>query len=148
MPSRRVYTGRGAKLASESRLPVWERTQDKNHISYEINGEHPLIAAFRNEIGDERANDFDRILNVIAAALPVETLHVDVSANPEAVRSPVIAVEELETIVSSMWRILRDRRLSTGEIKDWMRSAEPFRSDWERTLRIIEDLENGMTDAT
>ena len=149
VPSRRVYTGRGAKLASESRLPVWERKQDKNHISYEINGKHPLIAAFRSEIGDERANEFDRILNVVAAALPVETLHVDVSANPEAVRSPVIAVEELETIVSSVWGILRNRQLlSTGEIRDWMRSAEPFRGDWERASRFIEDLEKDMTDGT
>ena len=146
VPSRRTYTGRGAKLTSESRLPVWERKQDKNRISYEINGGHPLIAVFREEVGPERANEFDRILSVIAAALPVEALHVDVSANPEAVRSPPIAVEGLGTIVSSMWGILRARELSTAEIKDWMRSAEPFRSDWERTLRIVEDLEKDMTD--
>ena len=147
VPSRRTYTARGAKLTAESRLPVWERIQDKNRISYEINGGHPLIAAFRDDLGAERANEFERILSVIAAALPVEALHVDVSANPDAVQSPAIAAEDLGTIVSSMWGILRARELSTSEIKDWMRSAEPFRSDWERTLRVIEDLERDMTDA-
>ena len=145
-PSRRTYAGRGTKLTSESRLPVWDRKQDKNRISYEINSGHPLIAAFRDEMVAGRAEEFDRILSVIAAALPVEALHVDVSANPEAVGSPPIAVEELGTIVSSMWDILRARKLSTREIKDWMRSAEPFRSDWERTLRLIKDLEQDMTD--
>ena len=146
VPSRRTFTGRGTKLTSESRLPVWERKQDKNRISYEINSGHPLIAAFRDEMVAERAEEFDRILSVIAAALPVEALHMDVSANPEAVGSPPIAVEELGTIVSSMWGILRARKLPTREIKDWMRSAEPFKSDWERTLRFIEDLELNMTD--
>ena len=146
VPSRRIHTERGAKLTSDSRLPVWDRRQDKNHISYEINDGHPLIEAFRQQMGAERATEFDRILHVIAAALPVEALHVDVSANPEAVRSPALAVEELETIVSSMWGILRLRGLSTKEIQDWMRSAEPFRSDQERTLRFLEDLEGAMTD--
>ena len=146
VPSRRTYTARGAKLTSESRLPVWERHQDKNHISYEINRDHPLIAAFREDLGGERAKGFDRILSIIAAALPVEALHVDVSANPEAVGSPLIAVEDLRPIVSTMWGILRSRKLSTGEIKEWMSSAEPFRNDWERTLRFIDDLEQDMTD--
>ena len=146
VPSRRTYTGRGTRLTSESRLPVWERKQDKNRISYEINRGHPLIAAFRDEMSSEQANEFDRIMNIIAAALPVEALHVDVSANPEAVGSPLIALDELRTIVSSMWGILRARELSTREIKDWMRSAEPFRGDWERTLRFIEELEQDMMD--
>ena len=146
VPSRRTYMGRGTKLTGESRLPVWERKQDKNRISYEINDGHPLIAAFREEMGDERAKEFDRILSVIAAALPVEALHVDVSANPEAVGSLPIALEELGTIVSSMWGILRARDLSASQIRDWMRSAEPFRSDWQRTSRFIDDLEQDMTD--
>ena len=146
VPSRRTYTGRGTKLTSESRLPVWDRKQDKNYVSYAVNRGHPLIAAFREELGDEQANEFDRILRVIAAALPVEALHVDVSTNPDAVGSPPIALDELGTIVSSMWGILRDRELSACQIRDWMRSAEPFKSDWQRTLRFIEELDQDMTD--
>ena len=146
VPSRRIYTGRGAKLTEESRLPVWARMQDKNRISYEINDEHPLIAAFRGTLDAERRNEFERILRLVASALPVEALHVDVSANPDTVRSPTIPSQDLGTIVSSMWDILRTRGLATSEIKDWMRSAEPFRSDWERTLRFIEGIETKMTD--
>ena len=146
VPSRRTYTARGAKLTAASRLPVWQRIQDKNRISYEINDGHPLIAVFRENLGGERADEFERILRLIAAALPVEALHVDVSASPDTVRSPAIAVEELRTIVSSMLRILGARQLSASEIKDWMRSAEPFRSDWDRTLTVIEDFERNMAD--
>ena len=141
VPSKRTFTDRGEKLTSENQLPVWDRRQDKNRISYEINGEHPLVAEFREEMSDDRAKEFDRILRIIAAALPVEALHVDVSADPEVIRSPAIADYDFTEIVSSMWRILKDRKLLTEEIKDKMRSAEPFRSDWERTLRIIENLQ-------
>lgn len=148
VPSRRTYTKRGAKLTEESRLPVWVRTQDKNRISYEINGEHPLILAFSGDLGANKTGEFERILRLVAAALPLEALHVDVSANPDTVGSPAIANEDLEMIVSSMWDILEARHLSPGEIKEWMRSAEPFRSDWERTLSIIEGLENGRMDTT
>ena len=146
VPSRRTYTARGAKLTEESRLPVWARIQDKNRISYEINEEHPLIAAFHGGLGAEKPDEFERILRLVAAALPVEALHVDVSANPDMVRSTSIAFEDLETIVSSMWIILRERGLSPDKAKDWMCSAKPFRGDWDRTLRIIEDLESNVTD--
>ena len=141
VPSRRTYTARGAKLTEGSRIPVWVRIQDKNRISYEIDREHPLIAAFRGALGADRASELERILSLVAAALPVEALHVDVSANPDTVRSPVIATVDLETIVSSMWDILRVRGLSPSEITNWMHSAEPFRSDWERTSRLIDELE-------
>ena len=141
VPSRRTYTARGAKLTEGSRIPVWVRIQDKNRISYEIDREHPLIAAFRGALGADRASELGRILSLVAAALPVEALHVDVSANPDTVRSPVIATVDLETIVSSMWDILRVRGLSPSEITNWMHSAEPFRSDWERTSRFIDELE-------
>lgn len=140
VPSRRTYTARGAKLTEESRIPVWVRIQDKNRISYEIDREHPLIAAFRGALGADRAGELERILSLVAAALPVEALHVDVSANPDTVRSPVIATVDLETIVSSMWNILRVRGLSPSEITNWMHSAEPFRSDWERTSGLIDEL--------
>lgn len=147
VPSRRTYMGRGTRLTSENRLPVWERKQDKNRISYEINSEHPLITAFRRRLGIETASGFDQILNVIAAALPVAALHVDLNASQEAVRSPAIKAEDLKAIVSSMCGVLRAREMSISEIKDWMRSAEPFKSDWERTARMIEDLEGDKTDA-
>ncbi|WP_446831512.1 ATP-binding protein [Candidatus Foliamicus sp.] len=146
IPSRRTYTGKGTKLAAKSRLPAWTRIQDKGRISYEINGEHPLITALHDALSEERANEFERILRFLAAALPVEALHVDVSASPHAVGSPAIRNEDLETIISTMWKILQAQKLSSREIKERMRSAAPFRTDWDRTLTIIERLAEEKTD--
>ena len=146
VPSRRTFTGRGRKLTSENQLPVWDRRQDKNSISYEINGEHPLLSDFRSALSEKSVNEFDRILKIIAAALPIEALHVDVSANPEIVSLPKFAVDELETIVFSMWRILQARGLAFDEINEWLESAEPFRSNWVRTIRIIENIQSSGMD--
>ncbi len=146
VPSRRTYTARGTRLTEESRIPVWERIQDKNLISYNINAGHPLIARFRDALGSDSAGELKRILELIAAALPLEALHVDVSANPDTVRSREIAAEDHEVIVSSMWDALRSRGLSHDEIEDWMRAAEPFRSDWDRTSRLIDELKMAMDD--
>ena len=140
VPSRRTYTGRGARLTEDSRLPVWKRVQDKNLISYGIDEEHPVLATFRDELEPGKAREFGRLLRLLASTFPVEALHVDVSANPEEVISFRIGSEDLRMIVSSMWNILQDRGQSPTEIEEWMRSAEPFRAQWQETSSVIADI--------
>ena len=140
VPSRRTYTARGERLTEGSRVPVWTRVQDKNRISYEINQDHPLIASFSDNLGTEQARQYDRLLRLVASGLPVEALHVDASANPESVRSAQIEPEDLEELVSSMWDILRNRGLSPIQVNNLLRSAEPFRTHWTATRKIIEGL--------
>ena len=140
IPSRRTYTGRGAKLTEDSRLPVWRRLQDKNRISYRIDEKHPLLATFRDDLEPGMAREFERILHLLASALPLEALHVDISANPEDVRSPGIGSKDLRMIVSSMCQILGKRGLLSTEIREWMHSAEPFRTQWTETSRILADI--------
>ena len=140
VPSRRTYTGRGAKLTENSRLPVWRRLQDKNRISYSIDEEHPLLAAFRDDLEPVKAREFEQILRLLASAFPMEALHVDVSANPEDVSALRIEPEDLRMIASSMWHILRSRGLSPVKIEEWMRSAEPFQTHWNEASKVIADI--------
>ena len=140
VPSRRTYTGRGARLTADSRLPVWRRIQDKNRISYRIDNEHPVLATFRDDLEPVKAREFERLLQLLASAFPMEALHVDVSANPEEVGPPLICSDDLRCIVSSMWQILRRRGQSPAEIQEWMYSADPFRAQWTETSRILEDI--------
>ena len=140
VPSRRTYTGRGAKLTENSRLPVWRRLQDKNRISYSIDAEHPLLATFRDGLEPGKARQFEQILRLLASAFPLEALHVDVNANPEEVSSLRIEPQDLRVIASSMWHILRSRGHSPTEIEEWMRSAEPFRAQWKETYKVIADI--------
>ena len=140
VPSRRTYTRRGTKLTENNRFPVWARVQDKNRISYEVNNEHPILAAFSESLDPQSEREFNRILRLVASTLPVDALHVDVSANPENVRSSSIAAEDLRRLASSMWCILRDRGDPPGQIERWMRSADPFRTQWSEIANVIRDV--------
>lgn len=140
VPSRRTYTRRGTKLTEGNRFPVWARIQDKNRISYEVDEEHPILAAFVESLDRHSAREFKRILRLVASTLPVDALHVDVSANPENVRSPSIATEDLRQLASSMWCILRDQGGTPGQIERWMRSADPFRTQWSEIANVIRDV--------
>ena len=140
VPSRRTYTGRGARLTEASRLPVWRRVQDKNHIFYQIDEQNPVLAAFRDDLDPVRVREFERILRLLASTFPLEALHVDVSASPEEVRLSQISSEDLRVIASSMWHILRSRGQSPTEIEEWMRTAEPFRARWAETSKMLTEI--------
>ena len=142
VPSRRTYTGRGTRLTEDTRLPVWRRVQDKNEISYNIDEEHPLLATFKDKLQTEEAREFERILRLLASTFPLEALHVDVSANPEEISSPRIGSEDLRIIASTTWHILRSRGRSPAEVEEWMHSAEPFRTQWTETARVIAEICN------
>ena len=138
--SRRTYQGRGARQASSNRLPVWIRRQNKNRISYDIAMDYPAIKAFKDSLSPTSEAQYERIFRLVAAALPIESLHHDVSAHPDAVRATRLPVRDLRRIASVMCDVLVEQGLSRQEVKEWMRSAEPFSVQWRQTDRIIDDL--------
>ncbi len=140
VPSRRTYTVRGSRLAEESRLPVWTRSQDKNGIAYGLDTEHPLFSAFESRLDPETAGEFRRLVGLIVSTLPVDALYADVSASAESVVPTALAPDDFRDIVEATWRTLRERRFSETEAETRMRSADPFRSRWEEAGRVIEAL--------
>ena len=74
VPSKRTYTARGARLTEDSLLPVWTRSQDKNTISYALNQDHPLFAAFTARLDDDAADEFRKLTALVDSTLPVEAL--------------------------------------------------------------------------
>ena len=143
VPSRRAYSGRGATLTEDSRLPVWRRVQNKNHISYRIDEDNPVLAAFRDELDPTRAREFERILRLLASTFPLAALQFDVSASPEDVRSTQIDSEDLRFVATSTWHILRGRGETPAGIREWMRSSDPFRTRWAETSRVLTDICKG-----
>ena len=140
--SRRTYRARGARQASDNRVPVWTRIQNKRKISYDICREHPILQAFREGLQPDSARNFDRLLRLVASALPVQALHHDVSANPEAVSPGVMARKDLLEIVRAMWTLLRRRGILPSDIRARMQSAEPFRTQWSETAKVIDEMED------
>ncbi len=141
VPSRRTYAVRGARLTEDSRLPVWTRSQDKNRVSYGLNAEHPLFAAFEERLEEETADEFRKIIGLVVSTLPVEALYADVSANSESVVAESLDPDDFADIVEATWRILRQGGLTKPETEVRMRSADPFRANWEEAAQVIESLE-------
>ena len=136
-PSKRAYTVRGSKLKNDSRLPVWERIREKHYISYEINAEHPMITTFCEKLTNDQSKDFLRVLRLISAGLPFDSLHVDISGSPELVRSRPIESDEFRRIVSCVRDVLVSKGFSTAEVIQWMRTSTPFNKNWQETQELI-----------
>ena len=143
VPSRRTYTARGRRLTDDNRLPVWTRSQDKNRISYGLDNAHPLFSAFEDRLDAEAADEFRKLLGLVAAALPVEALYADMGANAESVATEDLDPGDFAQLVEDMWRILSGRGLSAADIEERMRTADPFRSHREETEKVIRALAEG-----
>ena len=139
--SRRTHQKRGPDRASRNRVPVWVRVQNKNRISYNIAHAHPAFAQFREGIPRSHRAKFDRVLRLVSAALPVDALHHDISARPEAVRQSSLSDADLLSLTSTIYGVLRARGRSADDIREWMRSSEPFRNQWSATEPLITQLE-------
>ena len=142
-PSKRIYTQRGKQLAEDSRIPLWTRIQDKGVISYHVNTEHPSLTSFQSTLEPELRNSFLRIVEMAGASLPLDALMADFSSDPNSLTGTASA-EALSYFVSTTFEALKGSGHSLDDIKDMMQMAEPFRSNWEATLRIMHQLaENG-----
>ena len=138
-PSKRVYD-RGPQLVTKSRLPIWTRSQNKNEISYGLNSEHPLLREFMDRLDADTAEEFRKLVALIVSTLPIESLYADVSASAESVVPTALAPEDFREIVEATWRALKARGLSATDAEARMRSADPFRSQWEEAASLLRIL--------
>src|SRR5262249_27450508 len=113
--SKRVYTGRGARLVSNDRLPVWERGQDKNTISYQVNMTHPGIAEFVRNLTDSQVNDFRHVMQLTGASLPLDALFADMGDSPAAVKAASVDEDTLTHALGLAWNELRGSGIAADE---------------------------------
>lgn len=141
--SKRTYTARGRKLTSDNRLPVWVRIQDKNQISYELNFDHPAFKTFADHLSEEQRANFSRLLELAAAAIPIDALFADVSSNPDAVSPIAMDADKFTATVKTTYDQLLSVGTDSDDIESMMLSAEPFKSHWEETKMIISTFKEG-----
>jgi hypothetical protein len=129
-PSRRIYTARGRRI-NDVRLPIWQRVQENNAIVYKLNPENPLVADFATRLPTELGNDFDRLIKVIGAALPMDALLADLASSPETVANETLDAASLRSVINLTYAGLVAAGVSEEYIPRMMRIAEPFRSQWD-----------------
>lgn len=138
--SKRIFKHKGAKQTSKDAYPLWVRKQRHNTVSYVINEEHPVVVDFLESLDEETASHLRAFLAFASASLPLSALHHDVSANPENVIPGELSESDLFVTASSLAKGLLQRFKDPDVVREMIRSAEPFRSDWERTDLILRPL--------
>jgi len=128
--SKRVYTGRGSRLNSTNRLPVWVRSQDKNHVRYGVNMKHPALGEFARKLAPDVASEFGRVLRLISASLPIDAIFADVGSDPQAVAGMELADGELGELAKKTYDTLVAAGSSRDDVLLMMSSAEPFKANW------------------
>lgn len=143
--SKRTYTRRGARLTTDDRLPVWQRTQDKGRISYTLNAEHPVFRSFVGTLNTAQEQEFNRLLGMIGATMPIDALFADISSKPEDVAPRELDIDSFSHLVKQTYEALRTGNLSSEEVKLMMSSAAPFSTHWDMARNVIDALEGMVT---
>jgi len=141
--SKRVYTARGRRRTTDSRLPMWIRVQDKNQISYQINREHPVVATYLSRLDNGLLSEFVRLLELSESTLPMDMFFADMGSAPDLIADITTSDETLRHAVYTTAMRLREAGVKPGELIDMMQCAEPFKSNWERTRVLLADLDVG-----
>ena len=136
--SKRVYTTRGRRLIEENRIPVWNRIQNKNQIFYRINDEHPMIVDLLSRLPPEARGDFLRLIEVAGASLPMDALFADLGGGTDSVVESATSEESLRYAALTTFGHLLKIANSRDDVLTMMRVAEPFRSNWERTVQMLD----------
>jgi Histidine kinase-, DNA gyrase B-, and HSP90-like ATPase len=141
--SKRVFTGRGRRLVADSRLPVWNRIQDKNQIDYQINREHPVVVDYVAKLNDGLGTDFQHVLELAESTLPLDMLFADIGGTPDMISGSTTSDETLQHAVATTVRQLDHAGISLTEIIEMLKVTEPFKSNWNRSQELLAELELG-----
>ena len=137
--SKRVYTSKSRLISNDSRLPVWKRYQDKNEITYSLNSEHPVFSRFIKKLPETLKKDFEQIMELTSATIPVDSLFSDLSATPDRLSSSMSTASLYDTVDTTLSSLLLSG-LEEKQILDMLRMTEPFKSSWDDVEKIIEKI--------
>ncbi len=136
--SKRVYKNRGRRLIEENKIPVWSRVQNKNQIFYQINDQHPMVVDLLSRLPAEARGDLLRIIEVAGASLPTDALFADLGGDADSVVGGTTSEGAMRYAVLTTFTHLLKTAKTRDDVLNIMRVAEPFRSNWERTIQILD----------
>ena len=136
--SKRVYTNKGQRLLEDNRVPLWSRIQDKNQILYRINDQHPMVVDLQSRLPKETCADFLKTIEVAGASLPMDALLADLGGDSASLVFSNASEEALHYAAHTTFRHLLGIAGSRDRALEMMRVAEPFRSNWQLTIRILD----------
>lgn len=128
-PSRQAHQYRG-RVARVGIRAIWRRVEDRDGIRYEIDHEHPLIAALRANADNGMLTELDNILRIVAESLPIEALYNDrandqIGHKVERPEDDGLSAQ-LEELARQMLAAFSDRRDEQQRLLAGLSTIEPF----------------------
>ena len=138
--SKKVYRKRGAKLTEENPLPLWQRVKVNGGIGYSLNTEHPVLSAFLDALPDDRSREFEGILRLVAAGLPLEALHHDMADGLDGMRQDTLDETEILSSGRVLVASLREMGHNDAEIAAMLRSIPPYSGAGDLVKRLLREV--------
>ncbi len=132
--SRTIITYEGRKTAGSGDIePIWERNEPAHGaFRYLINPSHPLVRKLAHSLGAEEQRMLSTVIDLIAAALPLEPIYSDMCADKHNSRSGTDVAELKELAVR--WREI------TGAPSEEIIELDPFVRFPQHHAAIIAEL--------
>ena len=138
-PSRGVHTFRGRSVDKDPAAHLWKVIEDRGAFRYEVNREHPAVAAISAELTGEHLNRVDTLLSLIEGSFPVEDAYSRLGQ--DAVHAPrQIDDQELSALAQQFWERFKDS-LPPQMFLDSMIAVEPFNKH-PKARSILEEAAN------
>ena len=140
-PSQKVHTFRGRKDTGED--PVvrpWTLFLDRDSFRYEVNRQHPSLAAVTEQLDQDGLQQLENALRIIEGTFPVQDLYnrmsVDAIPNQETAD-----LDLLRGILKEMWLRNKGGGENATDFVTRMLSVEPLHQLETERLAIIQELE-------
>ncbi|MCC3282074.1 ATP-binding protein [Arthrobacter caoxuetaonis] len=140
-PSRNVHTYRGRAAEKSQATHLWKVIEDRDAFRYEINREHPAVAALLSNVPDGQLTALSSLLNILEGSFPVDDVYnrlgQDFSHRPTSLDN-----QELKALAADLWGSLKSS-MSPEIFISAMRETEPFSSDQHAVIYLEKAVHNG-----
>lgn len=136
--SRQTFRGRGERRVPRTMVPVWNRVQSNNVISYEINRAHPAVIHLLRDSADDFRAEFNHLIEIFENGIPIDSLFSDYGTDPTALDRTHMSGESITLAVVAFWQqMVVDGPVSPDHFEELILGNEPFKSNLELTKQAI-----------
>ena len=140
--SKRVITHRGWKVR-EAVTRLWQRMETPTGVNYQINRDHPSVAALLASPDAAERGATARLLVALEMTIPFQEIYVDVAGERDV--APDFAKDEVEEELREMLIAIVETARALGNVRtalDRVPTLEPFNRYPETTKRLLAEVED------
>ncbi len=128
-PSQRAHAYRGRTTGTGAIRPIWKRVEDRDGVRYEVDLDHPAVAALRAGAEGGALAEIDTVLRTISMTVPVEAIYNDRANDQMGHRKEEddeVVAAHLEELARQMLGAFADLPAERERLLTGLATLEPF----------------------